>query len=221
MSWLWINPSFGPELSMLQIANICGEILLRLWRERSEMDVDRVFATVCLVGWCPKQETARAFLLSPRVDTDGTSISLNEVEASAGPHYFGSGAKAARDLSADRPKLTPPQVIREVVHRQLDDAVGGRVQYGRMSGTDFRVFAVYDFDVHEQDKTLTTGYYIGGMELLAEDEKLNLPEGFLLLPNHAVTPFLDEQNDFIERGYTPVTNYAHFPALIGRPRTRP
>jgi hypothetical protein len=221
MSSLWVNPSLVAELSMLQIAHVSGEILLRLWRQRSEMDVDRVFATVCLVGWCPRLKRGRAFLLSPKIVGAETEIDIREVQASEGPQYFGSGASAARQVSIERPDLAPAQVIRQVVHRALDPAVGGRVQYGKLAETDFRVYAVYDFDLHPDDKTLTAGFFIGGVELLAEEEKLNLPEGYMLLPNHAVTPFLREQEDSIQQGFSPVTNYAHFRPIVGRLPTKP
>jgi hypothetical protein len=102
------------------------------------------------------------------------------------------------------------------VHQSMDAAVGGRVQYGKLTGTDFRVYAVYDFDVHEGDKTLTSGYYIGGVELLAETDNFALPEGYLLLASHSVTPFMQEQQECIGQGFNPVTSSAHFPVLVGR-----
>jgi hypothetical protein len=72
--------------------------------------------------------------------------------ASEGPQYFGSGVAAAQAVSAETPRLTPCQVIRKVIHRQLDAHDGGRVQYGKLVESNFRVYAVYDFDVHEEEK---------------------------------------------------------------------
>lgn len=220
MSWLWVNPSLGPELSMATIADISAEILLRLWRRRSEMDMAPVLATVCILGWCPALKKGRAFLLTPEVEGAETNVAVQEVGALDGPQYFGSGAQAARKMSAGLPHLTPCQVIRRVTKEQIGPHVGGRVQYGRLADADFRVYAVYDFDVDEDKKVLTTGYFIGGIEFLADEKIFQLPEGYMLLPNHVVTPFLNEQDEYVNQGYTPVTSYSHFTPLIGMVRKR-
>src|SRR5690606_36494728 len=132
MSWLWVNPSLCPELSMQRFAEVTAEILLRLWRTRSEMTIDPVRVTIGLVGWCPRQSRGRAFLLEPQVKDGKTVVAVNEVETSYGPLFFGSGSDAARRVLADEPSLSPPQVIRRVARLSLDPMVGGRVQYGRL-----------------------------------------------------------------------------------------
>lgn len=217
MARMWINPSLITELSMRRIAEVSAEVLLRLWRRRSEMDVSRVFATVCIVGWCPQQKCGRAFLLEPHVAGGTTKVVLRELQQTDGVVYFGSGAKVARHVAADKSQLTPPQVIRQVVGRQLDPTVGGRVQYGKLVSKDFEVYAVYDFTIDDEQKVLVSGYFIGGVELLAESDQLHLPDGYTLLPGRVVTPFLAEEQEALAQGFMPVTGGARSATLIGKP----
>lgn len=217
MARLWVNPSLITELSMRRVSDVSAQILHRLWRVRSEMDPQQVFAAVCLVGYCPQQKSGRAFLLEPRIVGNSTEVVTQELSGSDGPVYFGSGAKIARQLSAEQPELTPPQVVRKIVSEKLDQTVGGHVQYGKLIGKDFEVFAVYDFALDEQQRALVGGYHIAGMELLAEAEQLRLPEGYMLLPGKAVAPFDAEQSHAINQGFHPVTNYSHIQTLIGKP----
>lgn len=215
MSWLWVNPSVPHELSMLQFTNAAGDVLLRLWTKRSEMEVEEIRATVAIVGWCPKERRGRAFLMTPEISGDTARMSVRELQAGEPPCYYGSGATEARRTSEERPSLTPPQVIRQVSRSQQVPSVGGRVQYGKLVEKDFCVCTVFDFDLDEHDKTLRGGYFIGGVELMADDQKLRLPEGYTLLPNYGVAPFQEEYDEAVRRGFRPIMNYAHFPNLIG------
>lgn len=186
MDRLWIVPGIG-ELSMSLFANIVAEMLERLWYAAAGALGNDTSALVVIAGFCPQRMAERAFTMRTDATVYPAKVVADEITDWSCAHFFGSGGRSARCVAKARPQLTPIEVIEAVVQRQLDPHVGGRVQFGKLEGNRFRVYAVLDLDVDIDERTFSSSYYVGGIELM-NPEALLLPEGVQLLPR-AIVPF--------------------------------
>jgi hypothetical protein len=108
-------------------------------------------------------------------------------------------------------------VVRAVANDDAVPTVGGRVQYGRVRGETFEVFAVIDYDVDHESRTATVGHYFAGVEGMGGDSP-DLPDGFHLLPRTA-NLFRREWERLLKAGYAAQGRGGEVVQLIGRPRS--
>lgn len=217
LSSMWAVPGYS-EVSMDSFAQIIASILKSAWYHSADRLGNDVSAMVAFVGHCPHADKQRLFLLETDASKHPAEIRVEEISPPAEPIYFGSGRQAAERLHEREADLTPPQIIRRISRGGDVRPVGGRVQFGKMIGKDFRVYAVYDHDVDDEAKTVTGGYFLAGLELM-EPETLPLPDGFHLLPITA-DPFARERDELLRAGYSMTPRYSHFTQLLGKPRRR-
>jgi hypothetical protein len=213
MSSVWAVPGQA-DLSMDSLASIAAAMLQRIWYKCADGLGNDVFAQIAFVGYCPAQKRQRVFMLVTR-PVYPAYVEVREVEPTAGGLYFGSGRPAAVALLEASPELTPPEVVRAVANDHEVQSVGGRVQYGRMDGENFKVASVIDYDIDHKARTITVGYYFAGVELTGPEQPA-LPHGFHLLPR-AVDPFRREAAELAEAEYTYQGRGDEVIQLIGAP----
>ena len=119
-----------------------------------------------------------------------TCSKLSQVDLSAGPQFFGSGAPLAKTIYSAGTHPAPYRVLKQVVSEQQNPTVGGNVQYGALKDRDFEVFVVEDYSVSKSQKVVHTGLFVAGLELLRPEDAL-AKRGFL--PQHTfLRPFLPD-----------------------------
>jgi hypothetical protein len=215
MSSVWAVPGVA-DLSMDSLASIAASMLERIWLRCVGGLGNDTYAEVAFVGYCPVQRRQRVFTFVTRGRVWPAHVEVREVEPTARGFYFGSGRRAAEALAEARPELTPPEVVRAIANDPEIRTVGGRVQYGKVSGENFQVYSVIDYDVDPEAKALKVGYYLAGIDLRGEDPPA-LPAGFHLLPR-AVDPFRREAAELAEAGYAYQGYGDEDIRLIGRPQ---
>jgi hypothetical protein len=198
MSSVWAVPGHA-DLSMDSLVSIVANMLERIWYKCADGLGNDTLADVAFVGYCPRQRRQRFFMLNTNAGAYPAHVEIREIDPTETGFYFGSGRPRAEALSGERPELSPAEVVRAIANNPEVRSVGGRVQYGRMDGENFRVCSVIDYDVDHEAKTLAVGYYLAGVELQGQDQPA-LPEGYHLLPP-AVDPFRRQAEELAAAGY--------------------
>jgi hypothetical protein len=207
MSTMSVAPSYA-EVSMDSFASTIASLLKVAWFHSVERLGPEMRATVAFVGHCPQEDRQRLFLIKTVLTQDRAEVQVDELAPPNTPLYFGSGKDDAESMHATEPDLSPPQIIRRVSRSGRVPSVGGRVQFGRMMGTDFRVHAVLDHDCDDRARTYSCGFFFAGLELM-EPDVLPLPDGYHLLPIVA-DPFARERKELENRGFKGVPRAEHF-----------
>lgn len=144
---------------------------------------------VLLTGFCERLKRQCAFQLTGDIIHGIASVEVVEVLAD-GRHecWFGSGRSAALSVKKAHPTFSVMQVLREVIHANMEDGVGGGIQYGRFENNEFKVFGVEDYEVNDFGNPRATSTF-RGFQIDGQPGSFNLDLGRFIVMHQWIRPF--------------------------------
>lgn len=133
------------EVSMDKIVKIAFHAYEKLSKKLCSTSIAKNgICEIFLVGFCPKNESVRAFKLSTDATTNKHSFAEILVAGSPLIETSGSG-KNASSLQANL-SANPLRALKDVIDDSSRQDVGGPFQYGICANRDFRIFCEYLID---------------------------------------------------------------------------
>lgn len=188
--------SVSEPIDMASMARIVEQVFQYIGRTVCAALGPAGLGEVMLVGWCDVENRPRAFLFEIEVHPNQLTVRTSEILTGTAPEYRGSGRTAVRSLG---PTVHPFDALKQVVLDPAVPSVGGPVQYGRVIGTDFRMYMVEDYETDDEDHVVTVGMYLYGLPVYGGDAFL-LPDGYVKT-GKGVLPYRRRIEMLVQQGY--------------------
>lgn len=150
------------EVSMDKIVKIAFHAYEKLSKKLCSTSIGKNgICEIFLVGFCPKDQSVRAFKLSTDPFTNKHSFAEILVPNSPKIELSGSG-KNAHSLQAYL-NINPLRALKDVIEDVSRQDVGGPFQYGICANKDFKIFCEYLIDPNGWPAYMRAGLNINSM----------------------------------------------------------
>lgn len=155
--------------SMDGISKLIFKVFEKTTKELASILQDQGLCQLILGGYCPKQKKIRIFKYSVEFTHQGIISTLDEILQNDGLEFFGSCKTQAEMISRNNIKLSPLQIIREIIKGGQVGSVGGGLQYGEFNENNFKIYGVVDYALDDDGDFKEYLFTLRGINLYRDE----------------------------------------------------
>jgi hypothetical protein len=119
-----------------------------------------------LTGFCPMENKNMSYEFTVDTETYPIVPKYEEILITDETNFYGSGKKLGTEISSQNPDFSPLFILREVINNQLENTVGGGLQYGEFDNeNNFNIFGVEDYELNSDGSFKNYKHTLRGIEL--------------------------------------------------------
>lgn len=185
------------NVSMDNIANLMLKVYSKVAKDMSAINRELGLCELILTGFCPLTMSIRTFLFSTAITASSIQPGFEEILTTDGMLFFGSGKKIGEKTFSEDSSLIPLQILRKIIHNNLEKTVGGGMQFGDFDNNlNFRICGVRDYTLHSDGSFKEYINTLRGLSIY-KDEFERDADGFHISYTF-VTPFQNEINEMFK-----------------------
>mgnify|MGYP006432140063 CR=1 FL=1 len=192
-----------PGITDASMVGIC-KLIKKYFEFISEKLTNQIFkkghSKFFVIGHCPIQEKSKAFLFTFDKKSSKVKYKYEEIlKSDESINFLGSGKTKAENMFRSIDKTPPLEILRDIIHDDDIESVGGSIQFGKIKYYSFSNYGVIDYVKDDDKKKFASFTHLNGMKMLNSNFMIKKDQFHIQIPY--IDPFKKQTDELIEKGY--------------------